>query len=649
MNLITFSTTTDLSSTISNFLPDWARTKRQIESKNVCTSASSESDSFFKKYADRSESYFPSRIFNNKRVSTTTESSTSTLVSYSMFQEMAEHQLIMEKTGYSFYQSGEATPFDETSVCEDSIVSNLAFAIEKGHCLEALHEINTLTASKENLEVLVESLSGNYRFLIHLAKSRNMHGVVDILSYYKCYNLEDNSAIFASSRRLDNSSSEPIKSQSLGEVNETRFLNVIRKFRKIDRFSEQKIKDLVWIYPLFTKEDSLLNCLSEFKTKHSKFVITFLNTLILEGFPNGIENLISAERELEVLKNKFSIPPILDINILKNMCPEQKEIQKLSKFKGERNYWLYFSANEIAEAMTIRDACLIQSIRYSNIREWLQNKSDNQSPVLILEKIFQSTVSAIVLEIVKKLEEDIRESVINKFIEIGTILLENKNLHGALQFSLALSHGSVYRLLSAKQLGNQDYQSLIMFSLQYRENNETNYQPTDKKLLLPITNLFWNNLLKAYKEISDHKEVVLKNRNLKNLASLILPLSHYRTVCKAKLLFDESTILAKFLCRFEKIADDAIEGYSSLCKTRQLTHYLDMEVSLKEWTTSHFMKFLENEHFRISKMDDLLREGVYDGELFIEKFSNNNKITKGWSKDAQAKMLELYLKSKIDL
>lgn len=646
MNSITFSTSTN-----SSILSDWARPKRQIESKKVCTSASSESDSFFKKYADRNVSYFPSRIFNNKHISTTTESSTSTLVSYSMFKQMAENQLIWEKTGNPFYQSEEATPFDDTILSADSIISNLAFAIEKGDGLEALREINKLTASKEKLEVLVESLSVGYRFLIHLAKSRNMSGVADILTYYKYYNLEYNSEISINCRRLDNLNTvaEPIRPHISDEPNETRFLNIMRKLRKKDSFSEQKIKDLVWIYPLFTKESTLINCLSEFKPKYSKFLITFFNTLVLEGFPNGIENLISAEKELAVLKNKFSLPPILNINILKNMSPQLKEIQNLSKSKGEKNSWLYFSTGDIAEAMTIRDACLVQSIRMSDIKQWLQNKIHNQSPILKLEKTFQNTVSSIVLEIVKKLDEDIREAVINKFIEIGTILLENKNLHGALQISLALSHGSIYRLLSAKQLSNPDYQSLVMLSLRYGENYETSYPEANKKLLLPITNLFWDNLRAVYTEISQNKEVKLKTKDLKNLATHILPLTNYRTVCKATLLFDETTRLAKFLIHYEKIEDDLIDAYSSLCKAREFTPYIDLEVSLKEWTTSHFMKFLENERFSISKMDNLLRDEVYDGELFIEKFSKNNMIIDSWSKDAQTKMLELYLKSKIDL
>ncbi len=61
------------------------------------------------------------------------------------------------------------------------------------------------------------------------------------------------------------------------------------------------------------------------------------------------------------------------------------------------------------------------------------------------------------------------------------------------------------------------------------------------------------------------------------------------------------------------------------------------------------MNFLENEVLGDLKMENLLRQDIYNGEIFIEKFSKNQKIIKNWSESAQAEILELYLKSKIDL
>lgn len=617
MNLISYSTHTDFESTNTSVLPDWARTKKPTGS------------------------FVASLILSNKLISTTESESSDNFRQFSF-------RPILQSTKSNFPKviSNES---NEASSRSDIIMSNLCFAIEENNPLSALNEILELIKSNEGLQVLIKNIREDYSSLIDLALAQKMFGVAEILEYYKKLELfEVKSATFISSRKLANSRqvTESIKSHTIDSTNETRFLNMIKKFGKKDKFDDQQIKNLVNTYPFFTNERSLFKCLSEFKYKHKAFVITFLNTLALEGFPNGIENAISAENEIADLKVKFPLSPILDINILKNMSIKQNNLDDILKFKGDKDFLSYYKADEIAKAITTRDACIVQSIGLSHISHSL-HKGISHSPILILERIFQNTISSIALEIVKNLDQEDRENVINKFLKVGAILLKNKNLHGALQLALALSHDAVCRLFTTEQISSPIYQNLLELKRSYSQNTNELKNNTDRELLIPITGLFWTKLRSTYMEISGFENVKLKAKHLKNLESEVLCLMNFRSACQINLLWEEKNNLAKFLCNFQKIPDDVIETYSSLCK--KSIKLVNFEVSLRKWTPTHFMNFLENEILGDLKMENLLRQEIYNGEIFIEKFSKNQKIIKNWSEDAQAVILELYLKSRIDL
>lgn len=534
----------------------------------------------------------------------------------------------------------------------DRLMSNLVLAISESNSVKALNEISEIIKSKEGVQVLSRNLKkgGNYHFLIHLAFSREMFSLLDILNFYEQSELIEDKPNYVSSRRVANSGkvTESIKPIGLDSISENRFFNLIKKISKKNKFNEQKIKDLVYVYPFFTQDNKLINCLYELETKNRPFVITFLNTFIGEGFPSGIENLISAEKELQQLNNKFQIPTIFNINILKNMSSKQNKMRALPEFKWEKKDWSFHSAREIAKAITLRDACLIQSINFNNVRQWLQNKGDLQSPMITLEETFQKTVNWITYEIVRELIKADRRNLIQKFIEIGAILLDNKNFHGALQVSLGLSHASINRLLSESQLNNKDFQELIKLGSFHSKKIELHKdQIGNNELFLPITDLFWEKLGSTYSEVMEHEELKFKKKSWVDLANRASALINFRTICPSQLLWDDANKLVQFFCNLDNAPDDVINAYSSLCRNRESTLNVDLSDNLKKWRASHFVKFLENENDKDYKIDSLFKKEIFNGELFIDKFSKNNTIIKGWSKERQEKILELYLKSKM--
>jgi len=529
-------------------------------------------------------------------------------------------------------------------------ISNLSCAMHLCDALKALKLIAELVDTKDLLSRFQFALQNEYRYLIDLAFKNNMSNVGNLLNYFRAqystssesddykisihYELDEGKSCFTKVNRPD-VIEDPITSN---------FLKVFRKIGTKKKLDQQVIKTLALSYSFFIEDKVVIHELTNFDKKNKDFVCSFLDMIVDQDYPNGVSQMISAEDQLERLRKKFDLPE--KINIFQLECLQMKQGVKKPLRKNTAINWGMLDTEKIAEAIILRDAALMQSIEISrDIKPWLKHHvSANPRSISDLEKTFNKTVNWISGEIVREFDVEKRYELIKIFLEVGSILLNKKNLHGAFQVALALNHPAVKRLLSKSHLEDPNYIDLSILR-EYFEHSSQGFGYHDGSFF-PITAKFWSNWKSIYESIKWNKKSRCL-RSFEEIAKRASQLMDYRKISTSQML--ESTTVGPvidYIYNYEFMSEEALFEFSSLCKEWYLSRNVNLNAKFNTWTASYFAVLILNSS-NTSTLKTFFSKGILSGKEFIEKFTQDKTLIDDLPERIQSEILEHYLKSKL--
>ncbi|HEV8052632.1 MAG TPA: RasGEF domain-containing protein [Parachlamydiaceae bacterium] len=388
----------------------------------------------------------------------------------------------------------------------EATMQNLAFAIHQNDEQSAFKQLVNLIESG-GTEFLFSSLRNEYRFLIDLAVGRNMLDVAFKLTEFKPV-LE-----------------YLIEKDTLGKVNSydekmspyaNEFVNVLMDQSRIKGLEKESILALIFAFPLFMNEELVIQELYNAGIGDKKFVVDFLELFVEAGVSSykGLESLIV--NLLRDLQMKFQIEDHLIDRIFIKVFPKKKDVPLAGSSLIK---WQSLNEEDIATALTKRDAYLVQAIQPIDIKLFLATKVAPKS-IRKLESTFQKTIHWISFQMTKELDENKRSAIIEKFINIGNILLKNKNLHGAAQVALALEISAVDRFLTPLQKNNSNYQNIFKLSKfkVHAEYMDAFHIHDSTEILLPISCVFWTDLQLIYGKMIGSVKNRIDENSIKEIA-----------------------------------------------------------------------------------------------------------------------------------
>jgi len=546
----------------------------------------------------------------------------------------------------------------------------LAKAIHFGDHLGALKEIAGLVHNKESASVLIAALKNEYNFLIELSFNIGLNKIWEILN--KCSNLDLNERSYYDSgseveiseniKKIENSNlgkieisnknqignvvprittnrrcNFEIKEKGIGvKLDDPEALKFLSKFRIIEndrQLDERAIKILALTSSFFVKEDRFIEDLLKTADVSKGFVIKFLDMFASIGYPNGAEQKIFVENCLNRLTSKVS----LEGNQLKiqNLIPEIV-LKQPKSVNNSTTDWHVWTVEEIADSIILRDASLIQAIKFSHLLTWFRQPLTTPSSISNLEESFNKTKNWIALEILKDYKnEDDRAAVLKKFLDIGKQLLKKNNLHGALQVASAFKLSAVKRIV-----GDFNLDSTYQLTYERLINLDTFQILEMDGAYVPITKEFWDQLKTIYQKIDWNNDLSFY-LSLEEMSTYSFELLNFGKIPSNQPL--KSNVVKRaiqFLSNLEDVKEETINEYSALCKRWPRPEC--KKVDFLFWNASHFAAFLDNP----LGLRQLFAKGIFSGEDFKKKFESDYHVIDDLPKDCQCEILEQYLYSK---
>lgn len=427
---------------------------------------------------------------------------------------------------------------------------------------------------------------------------------------------------------------------------EEEFLKAIKNEGKNTKINKKRIRELVQAYPLFTDEVGIIKCLSSFDVKNKEYVLRFFKELSRNSLPGQL--LKSAKTELQVLHGKFKETEKILKAVEKEQADASKKIQKNNnKVQTNNNCNLLFTdwrecdAGQFSRALALRDCGLVQKINLSEVINWFYGQCEQPQSVIDLEKTYEATVQWIAYQIVSELDEKKRLEIIQKFFKIGCTLNSTyKNFHSASQIARAFKQPSVFKLLPREFISHLD--SIDLMSLASDDCVNSMEIGTS---FFPINQAFWDWWQCEYKSLFSFN-------SLENITKYLLKLKNFYTFDTSPLNNDKNDIHF-FLANLKTVPYQTIdELYNLFYKMEGDLNHTD--VKLADWNSADLAffilkndegKILSDNPIRLSLLNSLYSQGIYNGKQFIAAFSKNKDLieTKGWGTGKQFSMWNHYL------
>jgi len=445
-----------------------------------------------------------------------------------------------------------------------------------------------------------------------------------------------------------NPKKDPLEIQKLGvdlgtqTVLESRFLRTVEDFLS----THEGIQTLIYTYPLFTTEGKLFETLQTCKKER---VYKFLCELVLNGFPNGIEQMTASIEQLKLLTKVLEIktPTALENRIAQDILPQHKLLpksvvpQKVAQSKEIlQSFW-----NE--GQITARDAYLVQLIGLKEVKGWLENEKEIPEIIKISEEIFSRTTESIAFQIVSELDGVARSEIILKFLDIACSLLKSGNFNGAMQISKAFSQPAVAPFWRNLDFGSTTADRKLFALFCSPTSNYSNYRDEMKefemtnrnaKLCLPVVSILFDDLKSTYGRLVNCTDPTLNQKDLKALAENVQLLMNFR---KVKRNHEDHYI--PFWLGLEKITREILLEYSFLCIGGRRWYVRDLPKDLISWGASDLVRYLVGE-IRDSKMAiELFAQSIYDGKRLLEKLDQDKHFMDNWRDDIRGYFMQLHL------
>lgn len=226
---------------------------------------------------------------------------------------------------------------------------------------------------------------------------------------------------------------------------EKAYMDCVAHLFKSSKSHIEIAKILIYSSPAFMDDKEFFGQLTHLKHKYPKIITEFLKQLGVEGVPNGIKNLQSAETELNELKKGLGDFPLLDMflsnNFLQNdhsgefikILPSHNELDESPQINLEN-----LDIGRCARALLFRDKMLFWRVPLNGL---IESEAKN-----VLEMHAEHASNWFALQIISAPTEEKREKLIHKLGCLGRYLLNQNNFHGAMQVAMIPDMIQVSRL-----------------------------------------------------------------------------------------------------------------------------------------------------------------------------------------------------------
>lgn len=446
---------------------------------------------------------------------------------------------------------------------------------------------------------------------------------------------------------------------------EKEFMDFALSLLKEDKLS---LKTFVLTYPFYVREKILLKHLIEFKREPEpikeilkekgkkqkeqkrkekksqerspqEIISSFLEQLVLMGFPNGIDELQANLEEYNQLKKGIKSPPILDNILLKleenivglsqleiflNPCfpnDNEKRIRAEvsnpinEKWKKENDISLEdWDMGKFEKALIARDTCLVRSLSFKDMKMYLKDQNNLPESIQKFLHYAELTTRDIAWRLVTVEEEEARNRQIRKVCCISALLIHKKYFQGAWQVGMSLNKTSVDRLIPEEIRKDPNYQILSRFlSL---ESNHSVY----RKLFAEsqeMSNCFPQfSVLAADIILGDQRFQLQKNANhLEAIAVNLEFFLKYRTLASHPSV--DSHYL-ELITRFKNIREEALEVISDIRKEwTAVRRHKSSHEKLNEWTPLDFASLLREKNCE-HLTEILFIQGIQEGQDILD-------------------------------
>lgn len=371
-------------------------------------------------------------------------------------------------------------------------------------------------------------------------------------------------------------------------------------------------KMIIYSYPIFTNEDDLFKFLITQKEDFPSFMTFFLRQLLLEGIPNGVDNLVAAENSFNNLKDGLVDDPLFSClfqNKLECTYLDITTLPKLSTTGVEKEWFDRWGITHLIDVLTQRDINLYCAITFADLKSNLENQSLAPDSILAITNHFDRTVNWICFEILKKKRPRERTKMAQLFRIIGRMLHIDRNFHGAFQVALAFNKVQLSRILSPQEreeLMDEEFMKDIHPNNNYKKYRELLTYPSSKFCQLPIFPVFLKDILFAY-----------EMKSFEVIGELMEKFNRSKRFLRPRMMFEKDDLDAlKFVSHLPNFDDSILDEMSHLVVKWPVPRKIILPQNLEDWELSHFSMFLEKHNEQL-KMYDLLAKNIFSGQDFV--------------------------------
>jgi hypothetical protein len=278
--------------------------------------------------------------------------------------------------------------------------------------------------------------------------------------------------------------------------------------------------------------------------------------------------------------------------------------------------WDRTSADDIALALTIRDASTLLLIARKEITDWINDPNGN-SIINFINRQSDKTINWIIDQL---LSADDKKNILQKLYDVAKKLYESNNLHSLLQLTLALSQTHKYNLPILKGKSNElsIYKDLFIPFQNYKNiHNHLAALQKSEKYIFPASIL-----CKDFQTFE-------KKASIENIETAFAKNLELLGICKLKCYKEPNDMLNPriFHCinNLPAISDNEIDAKFYLQKPYKpiaLNYATLARAPLSEWNFEYMLIFLLNEEKCVILIRYFYDRGIFCGQHLIDFLGN---------------------------
>ncbi|MGV8948226.1 MAG: RasGEF domain-containing protein [Candidatus Paracaedibacter sp.] len=396
-------------------------------------------------------------------------------------------------------------------------------------------------------------------------------------------------------------------------------------FRDSGEADSESLKTILYTYPFFINGKTLLANLQEIIKEYPDKVKNFLRLLAKEISLGGKESMSFDEDDLNGLTATW--PDIfVDYPTTVQPIPFSGEfyIAKLiaNKKLNNDNYVDVINLNEdeFGKTLWARDIFLLQSIPLKDL--------NRTHPITPLAWYSTQTSLWVAFQILTAQTTQARKEMFSKFLAVGNSLVDENNVHGAMQIIFGLSNGTVQRVMENPPHKDKHENDLLkdpswlkLQTLAMHPNADKHYNTSNPNRFLSFSALSGKviNWCEEYDSSKDGNVDLLGG--IAKVAEKFVSLQR-QTFSKAPKLQYSKLVCGIGFCDFGEIRQETLTTISSLLKEYPAECLDAIDASIprifEDLRDDCFSNFLKNKGCEKKIILKIFSRGIFSGQQLIQ-------------------------------